>query len=112
MQNILEDFYFPVRGKDSGTTVENLSGLQFNAIEDVEYLLHKLMAAFKVPKSFIGYEEDTSGKATLAAQDVRFARTIERISNASWSVNLTRLLLSIFIHLDIVTKSWLISASH
>jgi hypothetical protein len=37
------------------------------------------MAAFKVPKSFIGYEEDTSGKATLAAQDVRFARTIERI---------------------------------
>lgn len=79
MQNILEDFYFPVRGKDSGTTVENLSGLQFNAIEDVEYLLHKLMAAFKVPKSFIGYEEDTSGKATLAAQDVRFARTIERI---------------------------------
>jgi len=79
MQNILEDFYFPVRGKDSGTEVSNLSGLQFNAIEDVEYLLHKLMAAFKVPKSFIGYEEDTSGKATLAAQDVRFARTIERI---------------------------------
>jgi hypothetical protein len=79
MQNILEDFYFPVRGKDAGTEVTNLSGLQFNAIEDVEYLLHKLMAAFKVPKSFIGYEEDTSGKATLAAQDVRFARTIERI---------------------------------
>ncbi len=79
MQNILEDFYFPVRGKDSGTEVNNLSGMSFNAIEDVDYLLHKLMAAFKVPKSFIGYEEDTSGKATLAAQDVRFARTIERI---------------------------------
>ena len=37
------------------------------------------MAAFKVPKAFMGYEEDISGKATLAAQDVRFARTIERI---------------------------------
>ncbi len=37
------------------------------------------MAAFKVPKSFLGYEEDNSGKASLAAQDVRFARTIERI---------------------------------
>ena len=79
MQNILEDFYMPVRGKDSGTEVNNLSGLTFNAIEDVDYLLKKLMAAFKVPKSFIGYEEDISGKATLAAQDVRFARTIERI---------------------------------
>lgn len=79
IQNILEDYYFPVRGKDAGTEVDNLSGLQFNAIEDIEYLLHKLMAAFKVPKSFIGYEEDTGGKATLAAQDVRFARTIERV---------------------------------
>ena len=79
IQNILEDFYLPVRGKDSGTDVNNLGGLTFNAIEDVDYLLRKLMAAFKVPKSFIGYEEDISGKATLAAQDVRFARTIERI---------------------------------
>jgi len=79
MMNITEDFYLPVRGKDSGTDITNLPGLQFNAIEDIEYLRNKLMAAFKVPKSFLGYEEDTSGKASLAAQDVRFARTIERI---------------------------------
>jgi hypothetical protein len=56
-----------------------MQGLQFNAIEDIEYLRNKLMAAFKVPKAFLGYEEDLSGKATLAAQDVRFARTIERV---------------------------------
>jgi intein/homing endonuclease len=79
MMNITEDFYLPVRGKDSGTDIQNLPGLQFNAIEDIEYLRNKLMAAFKVPKSFLGYEEDATGKATLAAQDVRFARTIERI---------------------------------
>lgn len=79
MMNITEDFYLPVRGKDSGTEVETMQGLQFNAIEDIEYLRKKLLAAFKVPKSFIGYEEDINGKATLAAQDVRFARTIERI---------------------------------
>jgi hypothetical protein len=79
MMNITEDFYLPVRGKDSGTDITNLPGLQFNAIEDIEYLRNKLMAAFKVPKAFLGYEEDLSGKATLAAQDVRFARTIERI---------------------------------
>jgi len=79
MQNLTEDIYIPARGKDSGTDIQNLPGLQFNAIEDIEYLRNKLMAAFKVPKSFIGYEEDISGKATLAAQDVRFARTIERL---------------------------------
>jgi hypothetical protein len=32
-----------------------------------------------VPKAFMGYDENTDGKATLAAQDIRFARTIERI---------------------------------
>jgi hypothetical protein len=79
MQNITEDIFLAVRGKESGTDVTNLAGLQFNAIEDIEYLRNKLMAAFKVPKSFLGYEEDNSGKASLAAQDVRFARTIERI---------------------------------
>ena len=79
MMNITEDFYLPVRGKESGTDITTLPGLQFNAIEDIEYLRNKMMAAFKVPKSFLGYEEDLSGKASLAAQDVRFARTIERI---------------------------------
>ena len=27
----------------------------------------------------MGYEKDLTGKATLAAEDIRFARTIERI---------------------------------
>jgi len=53
MMNITEDFYLPVRGKDSGTDIQNLPGLQFNAIEDIEYLRNKLMAAFKVPTSKI-----------------------------------------------------------
>ena len=37
------------------------------------------MAALQIPKAFLGYEEDTNGKATLAGMDVRFAKTIERI---------------------------------
>jgi len=49
------------------------------AIEDVEYLRNKMMAALKIPKAFLGYEEQVNAKATLAAEDVRFARTIERI---------------------------------
>jgi len=58
MMNIVEDFYLPVRGRESGTDIETMQGLQFNAIEDIEYLRNKLMAAFKVPKAFLGYEED------------------------------------------------------
>ena len=36
------------------------------------------MAALKIPKAFLGYDENVGSKATLA-EDVRFARTIERL---------------------------------
>jgi hypothetical protein len=77
--NMVEDIYLPVRGNDSGTSIEPLSGMEFTGIDDIEYLRNKMMAALKIPKAFLGYEEDLSGKATLAAEDVRFARTIQRV---------------------------------
>lgn len=79
MQNLTEDFFLPVRGGDSGTTIDNISGLDYAATEDIDYLKNKLFAALKIPKAYLGYDENVNGKATLAAEDVRFARTIERI---------------------------------
>ena len=79
MQNMMEDFYIPVRGNDQSTKIDTTKGLEYDGIKDVEYLRDKLFAALKVPKAFMGYEKDLSGKATLAAEDIRFARTIERI---------------------------------
>jgi hypothetical protein len=79
IESVTEDYYLPVRGGDSGTEIETLPGLTSdNAIDDIEYLRNKLMAALKIPKAFLGYEEGIGSKATLAAEDVRFARTIER----------------------------------
>lgn len=79
MMNMMEDFYLPVRGNDLTTKIDTLKGLDYNGIEDVSYLREKLFAALKVPKAFMGYEKDLTGKATLAAEDIRFARTIERL---------------------------------
>ena len=79
MQNILEDFYLPVRGGESGTSIDTLSGIQFDSIQDIEYLQKRLLGSLKIPKAYLGWEEDLSGKATLASQDFRFARTIQRI---------------------------------
>jgi len=79
MNNMMEDFYLPVRGGQSGTEIDTLSGMEWTGIDDVNYLKERMFAALKIPKAFIGYEEGVEGKATLAAQDVRFARTIERI---------------------------------
>jgi hypothetical protein len=79
IQNLIEDFYMPVRGNDNGTAIDTLKGLEYNMIDDINYLKNKLMSALQIPKAYLGYEEDTNGKATLAAMDVRFAKTIERI---------------------------------
>jgi hypothetical protein len=79
MQNMMEDFYLPVRGGDTSTRIETTKGLEYDGTNDVAYLQSKLFAALKIPKAYFGYEGDLSGKATLAAEDIRFARTVERI---------------------------------
>lgn len=79
MQNLTEDFFLPVRGSDSGTKIENLAGLEYAGTDDINYLKEKLFAALKIPKAYLTYDEGVNGKASIAAMDVRFARTIERI---------------------------------
>ena len=80
IESVTEDYFLPVRGSDSGTNIESLPGLTSDgAIDDIEYLRNKMMAALKIPKAFLGYEEGVGSKATLAAEDVRFSRTIERL---------------------------------
>jgi hypothetical protein len=79
LQNMVEDIFLPVRGGDSGTSIDNLPGLEWTGTDDIEYLRNKMMAALKIPKAFLGYDESLSGKATLAAEDIRFARTIQRV---------------------------------
>ena len=79
MMNLIEDYYMPVRGSDNGTSIDTLKGLEYNMIDDLNYLKGKMMAALKIPKAYLGFEEDTNGKATLASMDIRFAKTIERV---------------------------------
>ena len=75
-----EDYFLPVRGGESGTRIDTLAGGQNTAaIEDVQYIQKKLFAALKVPKAYLGYDEEIGAKATLAQEDIRFSRTIQRI---------------------------------
>ena len=79
MMNMMEDFYLPVRGGDTSTKIETTKGLEYDGTNDIEYLRDKMFAALKIPKAYFGYEGDLNGKATLAAEDIRFARTVERL---------------------------------
>ena len=75
-----EDYFLPVRGGESGTKIDTLAGGQNTAaIEDVEYIQKKMFAALKIPRAYLGYDEDVGAKATLAQEDIRFSRTIQRI---------------------------------
>lgn len=81
IENQMEDYFLPTRGGESGTNIETLPGLQNQGqIDDINYLKDKMHAALKIPRSFLGGEESgENAKAGLAASDIRFARTIERI---------------------------------
>ncbi len=75
-----EDYFIPVRGGETGTKIDSLAGgSNAAAIEDVQYIQKKLFAALKIPKAYLGYDEDIGAKATLAQEDIRFSRTISRI---------------------------------
>lgn len=97
MQNLMEDFYIPVRGNDTATKIDTLGGLQYDGITDVNYLRDKLFAALRIPKAFLGYDEKLQGKATLAAEDIRFGRTVEKIQR----IMVSELYKIAFVHLYI-----------
>ena len=79
MNSIDEDFFLPMRG-DRGSSIETLpGGTNQGDIEDIEYLQQKMFIALGVPKSYLQSEEDLSGKSTLAQEDIKFARTIQRV---------------------------------
>ncbi len=79
LNNMLEDYFLPVRGGQSSTQIDTLPGMTWTGTEDIEYVKNKMMAALKIPKPFLGYSEGVEGKTSLASMDIRFSRTIERI---------------------------------
>ncbi len=81
--DVSEDYFIPVRGGETNNKIESLPGGQHvNDIEDVEYMLKKLIAALGIPRAYLTYEEDLANKSTLASLDIRFSRTIERIQRS------------------------------
>jgi len=74
-----EDFFLAMREGRESTRVESLMGPSYQQVEDVQYFLHKLYAALKVPRAYLGYDENMPSKATLSQEDVRFARTVLRV---------------------------------
>jgi hypothetical protein len=75
-----QDYFVPVRDPSQGSPIETLSGAaNLGEIADIEYIQMKLVTALRIPKTFLGFEDVAGEGKTLALQDIRFARTINRI---------------------------------
>lgn len=78
-----QDYFIPVRDPQLAMPIETLPGAQnLSEIADIEYIQKKMLAALRVPKAFIGFEEATGDGKNLAILDVRFARAVHRIQKA------------------------------
>jgi hypothetical protein len=78
-----QDYFIPVRDYSVTNPIETLQGAQnLGEIADIEYIQKKLLAALRIPKAFLGFEEVVGEGKTLALMDIRFARTINRIQKS------------------------------
>ena len=78
-----QDYFIPVRDANAPSPIDTLPGAtNLSEIADIQYLQKKLFTALRVPKPFLGFEEANGEGKNLALQDIRFARTINRIQQS------------------------------
>lgn len=83
--SLLDDMYIPVREGQSGTEVTTLQpGVGLNNIDDIRHFRDEILWILNIPPEYLGFTSDQgggsmAGKGSLAMQDVKFARFIERI---------------------------------
>jgi hypothetical protein len=78
-----QDYFIPVRDPAAPDPISTLPGAtNLSEIADIEYIQKKLLTALRVPKAFLGFEEVVGDGKNLSLQDIRFARTINRIQRS------------------------------
>ena len=77
-----EDYWVPIR-QNSNTRIDTLPGAQnLGEIDDTVYFRNKLFTALNFPKNYFSLEDPNATRITLSAQDIKFARLIERLQSA------------------------------
>lgn len=77
-----EDYWVPIR-PNANTRIETLPGAQnLGEVDDSLYFRQKLFTALNFPKNYFSSEDPNATRITLSAQDVKFARMIERLQSS------------------------------
>lgn len=79
------NIYSPKRNGKGQIDAQEIGGhVNVKDIVDIEYFRNKVFAALKIPKAFLGFENELpgqmgSGGTSLTKMDIRYARTVKRI---------------------------------
>lgn len=79
MMNMTEDYFIPDRNGEAGHIIDTLNGMDIDFNNQLTYLRNKMMASLRIPFAHLGYEQATGSKATLANEDVRSAKNIQKL---------------------------------
>lgn len=83
--SLTQDIFIPVREGSTGTDITTLApGQALNNIDDIRLFRDELLWTLNIPPEYLGTTSDQTGgagmaKGSLAMQDVKFARFVERI---------------------------------
>lgn len=81
--NVTEDFFVPVRDDNAANPIDTLQGAQnLTAMDDIKFVQNKVLAALRVPRSFLNFDEEKGDGKNLSLLDVRFTRTVNRIQQS------------------------------
>lgn len=80
-----DSIFIPTRNGVGAIKVDVIGG-DFNLRDaiDLDYFKDKLFAALKIPRSFLGFEDDmpgSLGNTSLVRMDIRYARTVRGLQN-------------------------------
>ncbi len=78
--DVSTDYFIPVRSESAPTPIETLSGANnATSMDDIEYMRNKVLAALRIPKAFLNFQEAQGKSQNLSIMDIRFCRMINRV---------------------------------
>ena len=81
--SIDSDFFIPIRSENAPTPIESLPAAQnITSMDDINYMENKVLAALRIPKSFLNFQEAQGKGQNLSIMDIRFSRKINKIQQA------------------------------
>ena len=76
--------YVPVRDGKGQISMENVGGdVDIKEIADMDYFSNKFYGSIRIPKTFLGFEQEFPGQSgsALTKLDLRYSRAVKRVQN-------------------------------